>query len=174
MLGGTFFKTWILVSFHTGYDCNFQEVSIKYCSIADQVLIGAHHHHLDKISTSPIFYDKSVLGASWSTDNRPRITRTKIHHDVWIGVRSTILSGVTVHTGAIIGAGAVVTKDIGPYEIWAGVPARKIGVRFEAELVQLLLESEWWDLSPAVLEKAAQGGVEPRTFLELIKHGYRQ
>ena len=49
----------------------------------------------------------------------------------------------------------------------------KIGVRFKL-IVQLLLESEWWDLSPAVLEKAAQGGVEPRTFLELIKHGYRQ
>ena len=68
-----------------------------------------------------------------------------IDDDVWIGYRSTILSGVHVSKGAVIAAGAVVTHDVPPYAIVAGVPARVIGYRFSEEMIAKLLELKWWD-----------------------------
>lgn len=70
---------------------------------------------------------------------------------MWIGERATILAGVIIGDGAVIGGGSVITKDIGPYEIWAGNPARLIRKRFDDEIILKLLEVKWWDLEDELL-----------------------
>ncbi|MDX8389877.1 MAG: CatB-related O-acetyltransferase [Mariprofundaceae bacterium] len=69
----------------------------------------------------------------------------KIGHDVWVGANSCIMGGVTIGTGAIIGASAVVTKDVPPYSVAAGVPAREIRKRFADATIEKLLASSWWE-----------------------------
>jgi acetyltransferase-like isoleucine patch superfamily enzyme len=73
--------------------------------------------------------------------------KTVIGHDVWIGCNSVVLSGVTIGTGAVIGAGSVVTKDIPPYAIAYGNPAKVHRYRFDPETIDALLKSEWWRFS---------------------------
>ena len=74
-----------------------------------------------------------------------------IGNDVWIAANVCVTRGVSISDGAVIGAGAIVTHDVGPYEIWAGVPARKIGQRFSDEMIAELLELNWWDLPEEIL-----------------------
>ena len=76
----------------------------------------------------------------------------RIGHDAWIGHGATIMPGVSIGIGAVIGAGAVVTKDVAPYEIVGGVPARRIRMRFPANVIERLLSSAWWDWDRATLE----------------------
>ena len=78
--------------------------------------------------------------------------KTIIEHDVWIGTNAIIKAGVKISTGAVIAMGAVVTKDVGPYEIWGGVPARLIKKRFSEEKIKNLLNSMWWDLNRNEIE----------------------
>jgi len=77
--------------------------------------------------------------------------QTIIENDVWIGSYSKIIGGVHIHTGAVIGAGSVVTKDVPPYAIVAGCPARIIRYRFPEEKIEKLLQSEWWNYSDTEL-----------------------
>jgi hypothetical protein len=85
-----------------------------------------------------------------STSAHEASTATKgdvqIGNDVWIGSNVTILSGVTVFDGAVIGANSTVSRDVGPHEVWAGNPARLIRRRFEGEIIEKLLELQWWNL----------------------------
>jgi hypothetical protein len=74
-----------------------------------------------------------------------------VGNDVWIGHGAILLRGITVGNGAVIGAGAVVTKDVPSYAIVAGNPARVLRMRFSAELIELLEQAAWWDLPPAKL-----------------------
>lgn len=89
---------------------------------------------------------------------------TVIEHDVWLGAGAQIKSGVTVHTGAVIGMGSIVTHDVPPYEIWAGNPARKIRDRFDEETKRRLLESKWWELPENKLREAASYFGDPDEF----------
>lgn len=77
---------------------------------------------------------------------------TLIGHDVWIGANAIILRGVKVGNGAIVGAGAVVTKDVEPYAIVGGIPARVIRYRFEKAVIQKLEELQWWQYGPDILK----------------------
>lgn len=114
----------------------------KFCSIASGAIIGPNIHPLDKISTAAIFYSQPV-GMTFQDQQKKRKLRkkqfnskpTKIGNDVWVGVNAIVLSGVTIGDGAVIGAGAVVTKDVGSYEIVAGNPATFIRKRFSDELI---------------------------------------
>ena len=116
----------------------------RFCSIARGVTIFlGGEHHLEWISTYPfslIFADAARL---------PGYPHSKggvvIGNDVWIGTGSTVLSGVHIGDGAVIGARSVVTKDVKPYQVVAGNPARGIRFRFSPQEIDSLLEIAWWN-----------------------------
>ncbi len=116
----------------------------KFCSIADNVTIAKSNHPIDFVSSHPFLYEKKHGIATQNIDlkNNQMVT---IGNDVWLGVNTTILPGVTIGHGAIVAAGAVVTKDIPPYAIVGGVPARVIRYRFSESEIAYLLDSQWWN-----------------------------
>ena len=119
----------------------------KFCSIASGVTIGPGIHRTDGVSTHPSFYLKNtpLVKVYASQDQFAVSKKTVIAHDVWIGENVIIMDGVNVGTGAIVASGAVVTKDVEPYSIIGGVPAKHIKFRFEHDVRQGLLDSKWWD-----------------------------
>lgn len=127
----------------------------KYCSIAGGVSIGLGEHTLEKISTSPIFTEKrNAAGESWTDQECVYpYKRVSIGNDVWIGSRVIIKGGVNVGDGAVIAAGAVVTKDVPPYAIVGGVPAKLIRFRFSRDIIEKLLEIKWWNMPEKELQK---------------------
>lgn len=108
---------------------------------------GLGSHPVDYLSTSPSFYGSAppvshpAGTASSYVENRP----VSIGNDVWIGSGVTVLDGVTIGDGAILAAGSVVTKDVAPYSIVAGIPGHVIGVRFDDAVVRRLLALRWWN-----------------------------
>ena len=132
------------------YPINRDKLKIgKFCSIAcgAKFLFNSANHALDSLSTYPfpLFFEewnleKEKVTEAW--DNRGDIV---IGNDVWIGYEAVILSGVTIGDGAIIGTRAVVTKDVPPYTIVGGVPAKPIRKRFDEKVIKELLKIKWWD-----------------------------
>lgn len=132
------------------YPVNGDRLKIgKFCSVAcgAKFLFTSGNHSLRSLSTYtfPIFYEQWGLDSknirdAW--DNKGDIV---IGNDVWIGYEAVILSGVTVGDGAVIGTRAVVTKDVPPYTIVGGVPARPIRRRFDPQTIARLEELRWWD-----------------------------
>ena len=123
----------------------------KFCSIAcgTKFLFNCANHTLKSLSTYtfPLFYEeweleKSNVTTAW--DNKGDIV---IGNDVWIGYEAVIMAGVHIGDGAIIAARAVVTKDVPPYTIVGGTPAKEIRIRFDTEVIQQLLKLKWWDWS---------------------------
>ena len=114
----------------------------RYCSIADSVTIFVGgEHRTDLVSTFP-FHAKLHCGLEVGEATKGPVV---IGNDVWIGSHVIILSGVTIGNGAVIGAGSVVTKDVPPYAVAYGVPAKVGRLRFEPEIVERLLRCAWWD-----------------------------
>ncbi len=125
----------------------------KFCSISRDVDIGGQDHNYSAISSMPI---KKIL--QMKTGSQPVWDKSKkvyIGNDVWIGQGVTVLkkNGITISDGAVIAAGAVVCKDIGPYEIWGGVPAKFIKYRFCEKWISKLLKIKWWDFPLDLIEK---------------------
>ena len=123
----------------------------KFCSIAcgTKFLFNCANHTLKSLSTYtfPLFYEeweleKSNITTAW--DNKGNIV---IGNDVWIGYEAVIMAGGHIGDGAIIAARAVVTKDVPPYTIVGGTPAKEIRKRFDAEVIEQLLTQKWWDWS---------------------------
>jgi len=119
----------------------------KFCSISDQVVILlGRNHRKDWITTYPF----PAFGADWPEAQEIKECENSkgnviIGNDVWIGLGATILSGVKIGDGAVIGARAVVTKDVAPYAVVVGNPAREVKKRFSDEIIDKLLDIKWWD-----------------------------
>lgn len=122
----------------------------KFCMIASGVtfIMNGASHLTDAVSTYPfaIFgngWEEAMAGKTW-----PSKGDTVIGNDVWIGYKATIMAGVKIGDGAIIGAHSVVTKEVAPYAIVGGNPAREIKKRFPEEKIKALLDLKWWDWDP--------------------------
>jgi len=133
-----------------------------FSSIGPNVSLGGlGWHPIDKLSTHPAFYSARLqAGASFTKpdngiDQEEELQRTVVGNDVWIGVGCIVLDGLTIGDGAVLAAGAVVTRDVPPYAIVGGVPARVIRYRFDEETIAALLAWRWWELSNAKLEALA-------------------
>ena len=141
------------ISHHT----DVENAAIGYfCSIADHCRIGLANHTLDLLSTSPVFtLANNAVKTKWVESNVDTKSSKKviIGNDVWIGSHALILGGVKIGDGAVIGAGAVVTKDVPPYAVVGGVPARIIKYRFSQEIIDKLLEIKWWNLPENILKE---------------------
>ncbi|MGV2874569.1 CatB-related O-acetyltransferase [Macrococcus capreoli] len=124
----------------------------KYSSISYNCYIGLNEHPTKFLSTSPFLY--SVRESENVNDNFKEVNSpVVIGNDVWIGVGTIILQGVTIGDGAIIAAGSVVTKDVAPYNIVGGIPAKLIKKRFEDDIIENLINFKWWNLPKNELEK---------------------
>jgi len=135
----------------------------RYCSFGEQVQIGRHPHPMHWASTSPFFYEqyKDVLDHQLPRGielnphrdfkrRAPPVTAklTVIGNDVWIGHGAFILPGVHIGDGAVVAAEAVVTKNVPPYAIVAGSPAKVVRYRFPEEQIESLQTSKWWEFAP--------------------------
>ena len=124
-----------------GYNTKITKTVIgRYCSIGNDVSIGAGEHPLNTISTSSFFIK----------DNYEELTKKDciLGNDVWIGASCVIRRGVKIGDGAIVGANSFVNKDIQPYNIVAGNPAKLIRRKFDDNKVEKILQSEWWNFDP--------------------------
>jgi len=131
----------------------------KFCSIAHGTFIGLWEHNTYTTTHSFYLYESSGGLAKGFKDYDKDTIRTKIGNDVWVGANVTIKKGVTVGDGAIIGAGSVVTKDVKPYTIVVGVPAKSLRKRFEENDIELLLKYQWWNFPRETLKDMIEKNV---------------
>lgn len=141
----------------------------RFCSIAPFCVIGPPSHPLNRLSSHPAFYLRNApLGYVFvdESDDESADVRTRIGNDVWIGAGAFVRRGVTIADGAVVGAGAVVTKDVPPYAIVGGAPARLIRYRFDASTVRGLLRLQWWKRDDGWLRRHASQFSDVRGVLE--------
>ncbi len=121
----------------------------KFCQIGAGVefVMNGANHQMNAVSTYPFYIFGSWDQSAPSKEDLPFKGDTVVGNDVWIGQNSTILPGVHIGDGAIIGLNSVVTRDVPPYTIVAGNPAKTVRKRFDDELIDLLLKLKWWDKS---------------------------
>ena len=131
----------------------------SFCSIgsgAAFIMAGNQGHRNDWISTFPFYWMSEVEAFNGAANGFEPAGDTVIGNDVWIGSEAIIMPGVTIGDGAVIGTRALVTRDVPPYAIVGGNPARVIRKRFEEPRIDLLLEMRWWDWPEAHLRAAMQ------------------
>ncbi|WP_235596822.1 CatB-related O-acetyltransferase [Leptospira alstonii] len=126
----------------------------NYCTFAARVSIGAFSHPIDFLTSHEVGYrDTTASYGETAYKENPEIylkmrsIRTVIGNDVWIGDNAVVIKGVKIGNGSVVGAGAIVTKDVEPFSIVAGNPAKLIRKRFSQEIIDQIEESEWWNLS---------------------------
>ncbi len=141
----------------------------NFCSIGDNVTIAKSNHPTSYISTHPFLYEKKrgIISKDITIDNNDKVT---IGHDVWLGVNSTILPGVSIGNGAIIAAGAVVTKDVEPYAIVGGVPATLIRYRFSKKHIDFLQKAQWWNLPSSEIKEEIDSFYNINEFQRRFRH----
>ena len=135
---------------YLGEHCDVAAADIgKFCAIANSVRIGAPNHPMGRPSQHRFSYVPEYYEASATRDRdffaKRRGDRVIVGNDVWIGHAAILLPGVTIGDGAVIAAGAVVSRDVAPYTIVGGVPARAIRKRFDDEVAASLQRIAWWD-----------------------------
>lgn len=129
----------------------------SFCSIgsgASFIMAGNQGHRSDWLSSYPFFYMQQEPAFAAASDAFMPAGNTVIGNDVWIGSEAMIMPGISVGDGAVIGSRAVITRDVEPYAIVAGNPAKVIRMRFPEEQVQMLLEMRWWDWPMPAIEGA--------------------
>ncbi|WP_283240423.1 CatB-related O-acetyltransferase [Campylobacter mucosalis] len=155
-----------------GYDCDINHCDIgSFTSIANGVIIGGGMHPLEWVGMSPVFYEgRDSVKAKFSKYKRNNVEKTVIGHDVWIGSNCLIKQGVKIGDGAVVGMGSVVTKDVEPYAIVAGNPAKIVRKRFDDDTIDRLLRVGWWNFSDSELLKCAKNIKNPKKFLQEIEN----
>lgn len=155
----------------------------RYCSIGNNIKVNVGKHPTEKfVSTSPAFYsplNDPINKLSLSYINEVKFSEQRftdnnysleIGNDVWIGNDARFIEGIIISDGAIIASGSLVTKDIPPYSIVAGVPARIIKYRFKKEEIEFLLKLRWWNNKEEWIINHAEYFENINTFMELIKN----
>jgi acetyltransferase-like isoleucine patch superfamily enzyme len=151
-----------------GFNCVIVNAEIgAFCSIADRVTIGGSEHPMHFVSTSPVFLShRDSVKRKYSRHEFRKFPQTIIGSDVWVGYGACIKGGVKVGTGAVIGMGSVVTKDVPPYAVVAGNPAVIKKYRFTQDVITQLLSTEWWKLSDDKLQEYAIFFNSPTEFID--------
>lgn len=135
----------------------------SFCSIGEKVVLGHGEHPLNFLSTSPYFYFPNL---KWKNEKAPShdefwdLEPICVGNDVWIGNEVSVKNGVTIGDGAVIGTKSIVTKDVPPYAIVAGVPAKIIRYRFSPEIISDLLELKWWELDDEIIKQIPYDNIE--------------
>lgn len=164
---------------YIGENCHISASIGRYCSIAPNVkTISGKHPTARFVSTHPSFfslrkqagftYVRSQLFEEFDYADETNKLSVIIGNDVWICSGVTILEGVKIGDGAILAAGALVTKDVEPYTIYAGVPAIKIGQRFNDQIIETLLELKWWTKDEKWIEHHAHLFSDVNLFLDSL------
>lgn len=121
----------------------------RFCSIASNTRINALDHPMERLTTHKLSYRPNEYFRYLGVDQDFRATRqarkVTIGHDVWIGHGAVVMPGVTIGNGAVVGANSVVTRDVAPFTIVAGVPARRLRLRFEPDISARIEALAWWD-----------------------------
>jgi acetyltransferase-like isoleucine patch superfamily enzyme len=149
------FNCYLGIGTYTGRNVELASVKIgRFCSIGSFIRNTGGRHPVNVfVSSHPAFFSKGkAAGFTFSEEQKFEEIKhaqypylVTIGNDVWIGDNVTILDGIIIGDGAVIGANSLVTKDIEPYTINRGVPAQKVGHRFDEEVVKFLLDFKWWD-----------------------------
>lgn len=133
----------------------------RYSCIGPHSIIGGvGKHPIDRRSTHRMFYSKAIPFWAEFANSDPILEnpRTNIGNDVWIGMRAIVMDGVSIGDGSIVAAGSIVTKDVKPYSIVGGVPARPIKMRFDESTVEKLMHEQWWNKSIQEIKEMAKNG----------------
>lgn len=156
----------------------------RFCSIANNVQIGVGSHPSQTFATThPSFYYDTTSELAYTyhcnadnlyepfqyIDSQKQFT-VKLGHDVWIGCNCVIMSGVTIGNGAIIAAGSIVTKDVAPYTIVGGTPARLIKNRFSEDQISFLEEYQWWNKDETWLRQNYKLLQDVNVLMETVKN----
>lgn len=157
-------------SYCAGYNQIFAADIGKFCSIAAFVRINPGNHPLYTRAAQHHFtYRRNLFGfgeedAEFFAARRAK--RVSLGHDVWIGHGVTVMPGVTIGNGAAVGSGAVVTHDVEPYAVVAGVPARRLRMRFDPDTIRRLESTRWWDWDYETLKARLSDFLDIPLFLE--------
>lgn len=170
--GSVFLSSTMKKYSYCGYNCLFVNVEVgAFCSISDNVVVGGGNHPLDWVSTSPAFYKgrDSISKRLAKLEYDSSDAHTIIGNDVWIGNGAYMKPGIRIGDGAVIGMGSVVTKDVEPYAIVAGNPAKVIRKRFDDATIQKLLDLKWWDWSDEKLAEYSDCFYDTNEFLSKLE-----
>lgn len=168
---------------YLGENCMIRGYVGRYCSISNGVRVVIGKHPTERyVSTHPCFYStRKQAGFTYVEDSlfeEVKYAKDKYHvvigNDVWIGENALIYGGVTIGDGAIVAAGAIVNKDVSPYTIVGGIPAKVLRKRFLDEQIKELLEIKWWDFSESEILEQITKYMDIDSFLSIYRGGARK
>ncbi len=158
---------------YSGLHCFLQNTEVgKFVNIAAMVRVGPTNHPMERPTMHHFTYRRKLYGFSETDDadffHQRQNKKTIIGHDVWLGHASIILPGVRVGDGAVVGSGTIVTKDVPPYAVVVGNPARVARLRFNEKEIDQLKNLQWWNWPVDVIQKRLDSfSLNINDFLEL-------
>ena len=175
--GTVFYSSSMGFGSYVGVNNKFTHTKIgRYSSIGSHVEVVSMTHPIHGVSTHPAFYSADFAGCTYVDKNKvsevlqsPDGLQCEIGNDVWIGNHVLIRGGVKIGDGAVVAMGSVVTKDVEPYAIVGGVPAKVLRYRFDSEKTEALQKSKWWEKNQAWISKHADMFMDVDSFLNGIE-----